>query len=56
MLQMTTHKILTPMNQHTAALIRFVPHFRELIVNWTACSVRSEGVERFVEEYLPEIR
>uniref|UniRef100_A0A914HY16 Ribosomal protein/NADH dehydrogenase domain-containing protein n=1 Tax=Globodera rostochiensis TaxID=31243 RepID=A0A914HY16_GLORO len=36
--------------------IRFVPHFEQLSVSWTANSPMSEGVERFVKEYWPIIR
>ncbi|CAD5211476.1 unnamed protein product [Bursaphelenchus okinawaensis] len=53
---MSATKILTPMNHGTAGLIKFVPHFKQLKIGWTACAPRSEGVEQFVEEYLPVIR
>jgi len=40
----------------TADLIRFVPHFKKLHLSWTAYAPSSEGMERFVDEYLPLIR
>ncbi|KAI6196845.1 hypothetical protein M3Y94_01156700 [Aphelenchoides besseyi] len=39
-----------------ADLIKFVPHFRRLAVSWTARGATSEGMERFVDEFLPKIR
>ncbi|CAD5215829.1 unnamed protein product [Bursaphelenchus xylophilus] len=44
------------MNQGTAGLIKFVPHFLQLKIGWTAGAPIAEGVERFVEECLPVIR
>uniref|UniRef100_A0A915EFD1 Uncharacterized protein n=1 Tax=Ditylenchus dipsaci TaxID=166011 RepID=A0A915EFD1_9BILA len=43
-----------PQNEHTADLIRFVPHFRELQLSWTAGAAMSDGMEKFVEEFLLE--
>jgi hypothetical protein len=43
-------------NGFTADLIRFVPYFQKLQVSWTASAPKSEGVEKFVDEYLPKIR
>uniref|UniRef100_A0A7E4VDH0 L51_S25_CI-B8 domain-containing protein n=1 Tax=Panagrellus redivivus TaxID=6233 RepID=A0A7E4VDH0_PANRE len=47
---------MSPQNGFTAGLIKFCPNFRTLRISWTADSPRSQGVEQFVEEYLPIIR
>nr|CDJ97161.1 Protein T09A5.5 [Haemonchus contortus] len=48
--------VFRPQNGVSAALIRFVPHFVGLRLSWTQNSLRSEGIEQFVEEFLPIIR
>lgn len=48
--------VMRPQNAASAALIRFVPHFVGLRLSWTQNSLKSEGVEQFVEEFLPIIR
>ncbi|KAK5976937.1 Mediator of RNA polymerase II transcription subunit 10 [Trichostrongylus colubriformis] len=48
--------IFRPQNAASAALIRFVPNFVSLRLSWTHNSLKSEGVEQFVEEFLPIIR
>ena len=49
-------KYCVPQNAHIVDTIRFVPNFRQLRVSWTAFSPICEGVEQFVDEYLPIIR
>ncbi|VDK47824.1 unnamed protein product [Cylicostephanus goldi] len=48
--------VFRPHNGVTAALIKFVPNFVALRLSWTQNSLKSEGLEQFVEEYLPVIR
>ncbi|CAJ0607044.1 unnamed protein product [Cylicocyclus nassatus] len=48
--------VFRPHNAVTAALIKFVPNFVALRLSWTQNSLKSEGLEQFVEEYLPVIR
>ncbi|KAK6018739.1 hypothetical protein OSTOST_15652 [Ostertagia ostertagi] len=48
--------VFRPQNSVSAALIRFVPNFVALRLSWTHNSLRSEGVEQFVDEFLPIIR
>ncbi|KAL6735963.1 hypothetical protein Aduo_006362 [Ancylostoma duodenale] len=48
--------VFRPHNAASAALIRFVPNFVALRLSWTQNSLRSEGLEQFVEEFLPIIR
>ncbi|WKX94343.1 hypothetical protein Q1695_011530 [Nippostrongylus brasiliensis] len=48
--------IFRPHNAASAALIKFVPNFVALRLSWTQNSLRSEGMEQFVEEFLPTIR
>ncbi|VDN02072.1 unnamed protein product [Thelazia callipaeda] len=43
-------------NGFTAHTMRFVKHFKELEIGWTHNTLRSQGVQEFVEEYLPHIR
>uniref|UniRef100_A0A914ZRM9 Ribosomal protein/NADH dehydrogenase domain-containing protein n=1 Tax=Parascaris univalens TaxID=6257 RepID=A0A914ZRM9_PARUN len=47
---------MQPQNAFTATTIRFVPHFESLRISWTHNSLMSEGVERFIDEFLPIIR
>ncbi|CAG9529820.1 unnamed protein product [Cercopithifilaria johnstoni] len=47
---------MQPQNGFTAKTIRFVEHCKGLQVGWTHNKLRSQGVEEFVEEYLPWIR
>uniref|UniRef100_A0A0N5AA72 L51_S25_CI-B8 domain-containing protein n=1 Tax=Syphacia muris TaxID=451379 RepID=A0A0N5AA72_9BILA len=47
---------IQPCNGRAAELIKFVPNFLELHLSWTHNSLIGEGVEQFVEEYLPKIR
>lgn len=47
---------MQPRNGFTAKTIRFVEHFKELQIGWTHNKLRSQGVEEFVDEYLPWIR
>uniref|UniRef100_A0A915PKT0 Uncharacterized protein n=1 Tax=Setaria digitata TaxID=48799 RepID=A0A915PKT0_9BILA len=47
---------MQPQNGFTAKTIQFVKHFNELQVGWTHNTLRSQGVEEFVKEYLPFIR
>ncbi|TMS35891.1 hypothetical protein L596_003183 [Steinernema carpocapsae] len=47
---------MQPRNAFTANAIRFAPHFLSLRVSWTHNSLMSQGVEQFVEEFLPQIR
>lgn len=47
---------MNPQNAASVDYIRFVPHFKELRLSWTARSLMSEGMEKFVDEYLPIIR
>lgn len=49
-------KYFVPQNAAIVEKIRFVPHFKELKLSWTASALMSEGMEKFVEEYLPIIR
>uniref|UniRef100_A0AC34Q756 Ribosomal protein/NADH dehydrogenase domain-containing protein n=1 Tax=Panagrolaimus sp. JU765 TaxID=591449 RepID=A0AC34Q756_9BILA len=48
--------LMAPQNGITAGIFKFCPNFRMLRLSWTANSPRSEGMEQFVEEYLPKIR
>lgn len=47
---------MQPKNGFTAKTMRFVKHCKELEIGWTHNKLRSQGVEEFVEEYLPWIR
>ncbi|VDN45779.1 unnamed protein product [Gongylonema pulchrum] len=47
---------MQPKNGFTAMTIRFVDHFRELDIGWTHNKLISQGVEQFVDEFLPHIR
>ena len=48
--------VMRPQNAASASIIRFVPHFVALRLSWTHNSLKSEGMEQFVEEFLPTIR
>lgn len=48
--------IMRPQNAASASVIKFVPHFVALRLSWTQNAIKSEGVEQFVEEFLPIIR
>ncbi|GMR37347.1 hypothetical protein PMAYCL1PPCAC_07542 [Pristionchus mayeri] len=48
--------IMRPANAASAALIRAVPHFLGLRLSWTHESLKSEGMEKFIDESLPVIR
>ncbi|CAI4222450.1 unnamed protein product [Auanema sp. JU1783] len=48
--------VMRPQNAASASLIKFVPHFLALRLSWTQNSLKSEGLEQFVEEHLPVIR
>ncbi|VDD87007.1 unnamed protein product [Enterobius vermicularis] len=47
---------LNPRNGFTASTMRFAPTFRVLHISWTHNALMSEGVQKFVEKYLPTIR
>jgi len=47
---------MAPQNGYVAKTLKFCPHFKMLRLSWTAFSPKSEGMEQFVEEYLPHIR
>uniref|UniRef100_A0A914DZT7 Ribosomal protein/NADH dehydrogenase domain-containing protein n=1 Tax=Acrobeloides nanus TaxID=290746 RepID=A0A914DZT7_9BILA len=53
---MTTILYMAPRNAHMASSIKFCDHFRILRLSWTANSLKSEGLEQFVDEFLPIIR
>uniref|UniRef100_A0A0N5BNM9 L51_S25_CI-B8 domain-containing protein n=1 Tax=Strongyloides papillosus TaxID=174720 RepID=A0A0N5BNM9_STREA len=47
---------MIPSNAITASKIIFVPYFKTLKIGWQYNSLMCQGVEKFVEEFLPEIR
>lgn len=54
---MTSRAIyMLPKNASSAKKIKFCEHFRVLNIAWTANSLKSEGVEQFIDEFLPTIR
>ncbi|CAD6191413.1 unnamed protein product [Caenorhabditis auriculariae] len=48
--------VMAVQNAASAQLIRFVPNFVALRLSWTQNELKSEGMEQFVEEFLPIIR
>ncbi|CAI5441646.1 unnamed protein product [Caenorhabditis angaria] len=48
--------IMQVQNAASAKIIRFVPHFVSLRLSWTHNDLKAEGLEQFVEEFLPVIR
>ncbi|CAB3404266.1 unnamed protein product [Caenorhabditis bovis] len=48
--------VMRVQNAGSAKLIKFVPHFVSLRLSWAHNDLKAEGLEKFMEEYLPVIR
>uniref|UniRef100_A0AC35U337 L51_S25_CI-B8 domain-containing protein n=1 Tax=Rhabditophanes sp. KR3021 TaxID=114890 RepID=A0AC35U337_9BILA len=49
-------RFMLPSNAFTASKIVFVPYFKSLKIGWQYNALQSQGLEKFVEEFLPDIR